>query len=398
MRFENYITFNPAYKFMKLFLTFFLFLLAIEIYSQSERVVPVAIPSIEYNSNSHVGGMGDVGSVASPFYPEAGLFQNPALLSTNHEYAGINISNMPMLEVLVPDARNISVNGFYAIDSKNVIGYTYSKFSLGNIMLMDEYGIATETILPIESYHKFSYSRAISNNVSVGLGIKLINSDLGDNYKANTFAVDLGFSYRKNYILSEQFDLNTNVGSSINNFGPKVSYDEEITHSFIPTNLKLGALVNPEYKISNRFNLNLELAIQLEKDLVPSEPQYASYNSNVITKGYNPDISIFQALYQSFYDSPEGFSGELKEIRCKFGTELRANYDNKIYLALRYGRYNETSMIDNDNLTTTGIGIGLFGFSLDYKNVKPDLKSNPNGNFAVTLGYRMNLKGKAFRF
>lgn len=383
---------------MKLFLTSLLFFFAIEIYSQSERVVPVAIPSIEFNSNSHIGGMADIGSVASPFYPDAGLYQNPALLSTNNEYAGINISYMPMLSKILTDVDNKSVNGFYAIDSKNIIGYTYSRFSLGSITLMDELGYEIATVQPLESYHKLSYSRAISNYISLGLGIKFINSNMDNNLKANTFAIDLGFSYKKKYKLSEQLDLNTNLGSSINNFGSKVSYDEGITHNFIPTNLKLGTLVNPEYKISNKLNINLELAVQLEKDLVPSEPIYASENSLLIIRGYNPDISSFQALYQSFYDSPEGFSGELKEIRCKFGTELRANYDNKIYLALRYGRYNDTSMIDNNNLTTTGIGIGLFGFSLDYKHVNPDLLSNPHGNFALTLGYRINLNGKPFRF
>jgi hypothetical protein len=383
---------------MKYFLSSFLFFLAIEIYSQSERVVPVAIPSIEFNSNSHLGGMSDIGSVASPFYPDAGLYQNPALLSTNNEYAGINISYMPMLSKILTDVDNKSVNGFYAIDSKNVIGYTYSRFSLGSITLLDQFGSEIATVQPLESYHKFSYSRAISNYISLGLGIKFINSDMGNNVKTNTFAVDLGISYKKKYKLSEQFDLNTNLGSSINNFGLKVSYDELITYNFIPTNLKLGVLLNPEYNISNKFNVNLDFAVQLEKDLVPSEPIYASNNSLLIVRGYNPDISSFQALYQSFYDSPEGFSGELKEIRCKFGTELRVNYDSKIYLALRYGRYNDTSMKDNNNLTTTGIGIGLFGFSLDYKHVKPDLITNPNSNFALTLGYRINLKGKPFRF
>lgn len=383
---------------MKLFLTILLFYLVIEIYAQTERIVPIAIPSIEFNSNSHIGGMADIGSVASPFYPDAGMYQNPALLSNNQEYVGINISYMPMLLKLFSNVNINSVNGFYAIDGKNVLGYTYSIFSLGSIMLMDEYGNNIATVHPQETYQKISYSRAISDFVSVGLGIKFIDSDMSNNLKVNTFAVDLGYSCKKKYILSEQFDLNTNFGSSINNLGPKVSYDESITHNFIPTNLKIGVLLNPEHNISNKFNLNLEVAVQLEKDLVPSEPIYASDNSQIIIRGYNPDISSFQALYQSFYDSPEGFNGELKEIRCKIGTELRANYENKLYLALRYGRYNDTSMIDNNNLTTTGIGIGLFGFSLDYKRVKPDLTSNPHDNFALTLGYRININGKPFRF
>ncbi|MEA4983086.1 MAG: PorV/PorQ family protein [Paludibacter sp.] len=398
MRSENYITFNLTHKFMKFFLASLLFFLTIEIYSQTERIVPVVIPSIEYNSNSHIGGIADIGSVASTFYPDAGLYQNPALLSNNHEYVGVNISYMPMLSEVISNAGNISVNGFYAIDSKNILGYTFSRFSFGSVMLTDENGYEIATVYPQESYHKFSYSRAISDYVSVGLGIKLIDADMGNDLNINTFAVDLGFSNKKKYKLSKQFDLNTNLGSSINNLGPKVSYDYGITHNFIPANLKLGVLLNPEYKISNKFNLNLEFAVQLEKDLVPSEPVYASDNSQLIIRGYNPDISSFQALYQSFYDSPEGFGGELKEIRRKFGTELRANYNNKIYVALRFGRYNDTSMRDNNNLTTTGIGIGLFGFSLDYKRVKPDLTSNPNGNFAFTLGYRVNLKGKPFRF
>ncbi len=383
---------------MRLFLTSLLFFLAIEIYSQTERIVPVAILSIEYNSNSHIGGMADIGVVASPFYPDAGLYQNPALLATNERYAGANISYMPVLINIFSDQTDLSLNGFYAIDGKNVVGYTYSRFSYGTVWLMDEFGYAADVLQPRDSYRKFSYSRAISNYVSLGLGIKCINNDIGNGQEINIFAVDLGFNYKKKYKPDEQLDLNTNYGVSIDNFGPKVSYDEQITYNFIPTNLKLGVLLNPEYTISDKLNLNLDLGVQLEKDLIPSKPIYASENSRLIINGYDPDISPFQALYQSFYDSPQGFSGELNEIRCKLAGELRANYDNKAYLALRFGRYNETSLTDYNYLTTTGIGIGLFGFSLDYKSLKSDFKAYPNRNFALTLGYRLNLKGGPFRF
>src|SRR5665647_2950574 len=150
-----------------------------ELEPQTERVAQTPVTSLESTSNSIQGGMADIGSVASLFYPDAGLYQNPALLSTNHEYFGINISYMPMFLNIAPDIDNKSVNGFYAFDSKNVIAYTYSRFSLGSITLMDQLGYAIATVEPLETYHKFSYSRAISNYVSVGLGIKFIDSDMG---------------------------------------------------------------------------------------------------------------------------------------------------------------------------------------------------------------------------
>lgn len=383
---------------MRISLTTFFVILAINVYSQTARVVFPSVFTIEYNSDSHIGGIADIGSVSSLFYPEVGLFQNPALLSTNLEYAGINISYMPVWLTMVFDVNIASVNGFYAIDKKNVIAYTFSRFSFGETSFTDEFGQKiVKTIHPIESYHQFSYSGAISNYVSLGIGIKLIDSDMRDGIKTNTFAFDLGFSYRKKYSISKQIDLNANFGSSINNLGPKVSYDDGNTHNFIPTNLKMGALVNPEYRMSNKFNLNWECVLQLEKDLLPSMPFYASDNNQLIIKGYNPDISSLRALYQSFYDSPEGFEGELKEIRYKLGTELRANYDNKFYLALRCGKYNVTSMY-RDEYFTTGIGLGLFGFSLDFKSVKPYQTDGPISNYALTLGYRLNLDGQSFRF
>ncbi len=157
-------------------------------------------------------------------------------------------------------------------------------------------------------------------------------------------------------------------------------------------------MLSPEYKVSSKIQLNWEFAVQFDKFLVPSIPQYGIEDSREIVKGYDPNISSFRAMYQSFYDSPQGLSGELKEINFKTGTELRANYDNKIYLALRYGISREASYIENNFANTLGIGIGLYGFSLDFKRLKPNLTSNPNKNFAFSLAYRMPLKGSAFRF
>lgn len=70
------------------------------------------------------------------------------------------------------------------------------------------------------------------------------------------------------------------------------------------------------------------------------------------------DISIFQALYRSFYNAPGGFKEELHEIRHKIGSEIRLNYDDIFYTALRLGRSMEHATKGSRTYTTMGYGVG----------------------------------------
>jgi hypothetical protein len=95
------------------------------------------------------------------------------------------------------------------------------------------------------------YSRKLSENLSLGLSGKFINSNI-INGAANTqgvafrpgraFAVDFGIFYTKAISGNNETgeESRFNLGAVITNLGSKISYTND-RRDFIPTNLGIGA-------------------------------------------------------------------------------------------------------------------------------------------------------------
>ena len=361
--------------------------------------VQYTLPILDINSNARLGGFGEVGVVSSLFYKNTGLFQNPALISRNAKYAGINLSYEPWLREITNDLNISSISGFYAIDSSNALGINFSYFDLGQMDLTNEFGEFAGTINPYELFLKLGYTHSFKKSISTGLAIKYLNSKIGENLQnvkaINSFAVDLGFNYDKKYKLNQSSWLNTSLGVAITDFGPRVSYTSS-DKNFIPTRFMAGLFINPDINLSHKFRFNIELGYQVEKYLVPTLPIYDT-EGNIID-GYNPDISSFKALYQSFYDSPGGFEEEVNEIKHKFGSELRLSYSDIAYFAFRHGRKIEHETKGNRKYQTFGYGVGVYGFMLDYMKLKTENDSPLDGTWILTAGYMINLDTGSFKF
>ena len=394
---------------MRRFILITMFLGVSKLYSQvlsNDNVIQTAVPFLEINSNGRIGGMGEIGVVSSPFYQDAGLFQNPALLSRGQKYAGICFSHMPWLKNISNDTYFTNLSGFFALDTLNSFGYNFTYFNYGDAIFTDENGNSIASNKPKEYYHQFSYCRTLSKSWSLGIAVKYIKSDFGtivymdssrhSNY-LNSFAVDAGFDYSHSYKISNDKIFNLNIGGSITNFGPKVSYsgDSISTEEFIPATLNLGILVGPEFRMPEDIRINISVAYQAEKLLVPTPPILD--NSGNIIKGKDPNISPFKALYQSFYDAPGGFKEEMHEILHKLGGEFRSSYKDLMYFAFRVGRYMEHETKGNRKYSTIGFGIGLYGFTVDYRNVSSSSGLYDN-NRIFAIGFKTNLDGKLFRF
>jgi len=393
---------------MRRFVFIFLLFGAVKSYSQilSTNVIQTAVPFLEVNNDGRIGAFGEIGCVASPFYHDAGLSQNPALLSRGQKYAGIKFSRMSWLESISDDIYFTGIKGFFALDTLNSFGYNFTYFSYPQVFFVNENNDVTGTTKPEEYYHQFSYSRTLNKSWSVGIAVKYIRSDLGNAYNivttqvykpVNSYSIDLGFNYSHSYNISNDKLINLNIGSSITNFGPKVTYIDNPTteKAFIPTSLKIGILSGPEFRLPEGIKLNIDLAYQADKLLVPTPPLYS--NSGNILKGKDPKISPFKALYQSFYDAPGGFKEEMHEIIHKFGGEIRSSYSDIMYFAFRVGRFMEHESKGNRKYNTIGFGIGLYGFTVDYRNSSTN-NIYYGDNRIFEIGFKTNLNGKLFRF
>ena len=235
-----------------------------------------SIPVLDMYTNTRLRGFGEVGVVSSPFYKNTGAYQNPALISKNSKHAGIDVFHMPWMINLADDINISGFIGYYAMDSTNAVAVNFSYFDYGDIMFANEYGEPIGENNSYDLFFKMGYKHSFNNSISAGIALIYFRSDVVPaNYEnskvVNSFAVDLGLNYDKQYSLSNSSFLNTSAGLAINNLGPKVTYTDDKNKKFIPTKLSLGLFINPDINIKNKFRLNIELGYQAEKLLVPSK-------------------------------------------------------------------------------------------------------------------------------
>jgi hypothetical protein len=214
---------------------------------------------------------------------------------------------------------------------------------------------------------------------------------IADYKNVDSYAIDLGVAYDNIKKIEDDIELAWQIGASLRNFGPKVKYSGApgIKSDFLPTKIQLGIMGSPCFKFSNGVKLNVDFAYQAEKLLVPSPPVYYQSTDSIL-EGMNPDISIFRALYQSFYDAPDGLTEEIHEIKHKFGTEFRISNYEIFYAALRGGIQTQHISKGNEKMTFLGLGGGVYGFSLDFSYFYGKNKWAER-NWMIGIGYRSRL-------
>lgn len=402
-------------------------------YSQNNSIntITTAVPFLLINPNSQSMGMADIGVVAASGYYESGLTQNPALLSRNEKVIGGKVSYKPWLRQLVPDINTYDANFYYAFSKKSALGISYNLFSLGDIMFIDINGNTIGQYRPVENCYKLNFAQSITPNFSIGLGTKLIRSDLTGGTYINgqathigiAIAADLGIDYRKEIAKKEKSFWRYDLGASIVNMGNKIRYSDVGKGDFIPMQLALGTMWTYNWDISPHLRYCIDFAYQLEKLLVPTPPLYAIDSTGQlvsdgnggyqIVSGKNPDVSVFKGAYQSFYDAPGGTKEEMREIIHKFGIENRMIFNENSSVAIRLGYFNESKYKGNRKYLTMGMGGKFMGFYLDaginllYKGsyggfyggqyqefivYQSDIINFSSWNF--TLGYKYTFKEK----
>lgn len=230
------------------------------------------LPILDINSEARLGGIADIGVVSSLFYKDAGLLQNPSIISINSKYSGTGLYYRDLTDNQNNNKYLSGLTGYHAIDAVNSIGYNFSYLNYQDSIVPD----SQSEFEPYEMFLQISYAHNFNNLFSGGLSIKYIRTNYGFSLidkKINTYSVDLGFNYHKSYNLSEFSKLNSSAGLAIINFGPRIENTSN-EKKFIPTKLLFGLFINPDLYLSEKVRLNIELAYQAEKYLTPSEPVY----------------------------------------------------------------------------------------------------------------------------
>ncbi len=346
------------------------------IYGQDNlRTLTTSVPFLTLPVDARGAAMGDVGAATSP--DAASMFWNPGKLAFIEADYGGSVSYTPWLRNLVDDMSLSYLTAFTKIRQEDAIGVSLTFFNLGQIQFTDNQGNELQLVNPNEFNISMAYSRKLSRKLGVSLGLKFIHSDLTGRIDAqtsptgtdlkpgNTAAADLAMFYRNDYVI---FGNNTNIafGANLSNLGPKISYSNNDSADFIPTSLRLGTSIGMDADVYNTFTLSLDF----NKLLVPSDA--------------NSDRGVVGGAFSSFGDSPDGFSGELKEIAISLGLEY--NYDDKFFV--RTGYFFEDELYGARKYFTVGAGVKYQVIALDLAYLIPTTRNHPLENtLRLTLGF-----------
>lgn len=352
---------------------------------QEVRYNPIvtSVPFLNITPDSRHGGMGDVGVATSP--DANSQYLNPSKYAFTEGPFGFSLSYTPWLRGIVNDVSLSYLAGYIKLDRNQVIGSSLRYFSMGEIVLTGADEVNIGTTKPSEFAFDLSYSRKLSDNLSGGVTLRYIHSNLFggfglENYTAgNAVASDVSFFYLNNWGDS-RLAKSIAVGINFSNIGSKISYDHGSSKYFLPANLKIGTT----YTTDLNDNSSISMSLDFNKLLVPTPTySYTTTDDVIVLPGKDSnDQSVTSAIFGSFSDAPGGFKEELSEVTVSVGAE----YWYKKYFALRTGYFNESQDKGNRKYFSTGIGLKMKATTVDFSYVLPVQSNNPLANtMRITL-------------
>ncbi len=353
------------------------------------NVITTAAPFLLIAPDSRSAAMGDLGVATSA--DANSIHWNASKLAFVEDEAGISLSAAPWLRQLVPDIWFYYLSGYKRIDKRSTIAGSLRYFTLGDIQFTDINGNPNGNYEPKEFALDAAYARQLSENLSLGVALRFIMSDLargqvgvsGSEIKAGLAgAGDVSATYKDNIEISGN-DFNYTIGANISNIGNKITYTTEANRDFIPVNLRLGTFWKTQIDEYNEIGFGIDF----NKLLVPT-PQYNyvqtaggadsifSDGNRQITGRAIDDGPLIQGILSSFGDAPGGLQEELKEFTWSVGLE----YWYAKQFALRAGYFNESDTKGSRKYITFGAGLKYKVFQIDAAYLQPFTRRHPLQN------------------
>jgi hypothetical protein len=354
------------------------------------NVITTAVPFLSITPDARAAGMGDIGVATSP--DANSIHWNPGKMAFIEKDAGLSVGAAPWLRQLVPDVWMYYVSGYGKVGEKgrSTIAGSLRYFTLGNIEFTDNNGNPTGSDEPKEFALDFAYSLQLSQNFSMGVATRFINSRLvargvynGVEIKPGlAVAGDLGAYYKNDLKLSGQ-EFKYSIGASLTNMGSRITYTTDANRDFIPVNLRIGTFWETEIDEHNRIGFGFDL----NKLMVPTpQPVYVQNSqgqdsvfpdgSRVVETWITEDVPTISGMFSSLGDAPGGFREELNEFVINVGAEYW--YDDQF--ALRAGYFHEAETKGGRKYVTLGVGLRYNVFGLDVSYLKAFRQRHPLEN------------------
>ena len=341
------------------------------------NVITTAAPFLLISPDSRGAAMGDLGVATSA--DANSIHWNASKLAFIEGDAGISLSAAPWLRQLVPDVWFYYMSGYKKIDKQSTVAVSLRYFTLGDIQFTDNNGNSNGNYEPKEFALDGAYARKLSDNLSLGIALRFIFSDLargqvgtsGAEIKAGIAgAGDVSATYKNDMKIGER-DFDYSIGGNISNIGNKITYTTEANRDFIPVNLRLGTFWNTQIDEYNEIGFGVDF----NKLLVPT-PQYTYDSLGNIDGRVIDDGPLIQGMLSSFGDAPGGFREELKEFTYSIGLE----YWYAKQFALRAGYFHEAETKGARQYATFGAGLKYKVFQIDAAYLQPFTRRHPLQN------------------
>ncbi len=339
-------------------------------------VLTTAVPFLQIEPDSRSGGMGMTGvAIADNAYA---VFWNPAGLG-NQTGTEVSFTHAPWLPALGADLSYEYLVAKHSLGSAGTIGGHLTYFNLGTQQATDEAGESLGEFSSYELSTGLSYGKAITPNLSVGTGARLIYSNLTggiDVEEASTqagvsFGVDLGVIYKGPELGLGQSTRPT-FAFSLGNVGPGISYTDSSAFSdAIPTTLRFGTAIDTRLDDFNRITLALDFnKVLVSRDSSgtydsPLTALFSSWGARVVnTRAGQGTCASFETDTDESNDDACRSLGALQQLTLGAGLEYWYND----LLALRGGYFYEDPANGNRQFLTAGAGIrySLVGVDMSY--------------------------------
>ncbi|MCS7162860.1 MAG: type IX secretion system outer membrane channel protein PorV [Bacteroidia bacterium] len=334
------------------------------------RAITTAVPFLLICPDARSGGMAETGVALAPTVYS--LHWNVGALALARERGGVSFSYTPWLRALgIGDINHLYVPFYWNISEKaGAVAASLTFFSLGKIEFTDNAGIKTGEYDANEFAITTGYSHIITSNLSIGVALKYVQSNLTGatsvggltTQPGRSVAGDFGLFYQKDFTLKTKpkpLPVTARAGLQVSNIGAKMAYTASGLRDFLPGNLRVG------YSFSLKlddFN-SLTFANDFNKLLVPSA-------------GGATQVPLLEGIFKSFGDAPKGWREELSEIYWSLGLE----YDYNRLFKVRGGFFYEDPLKGNRRFFTIGAGLNFRQLGLDVAYLTSFIQNHPLQN------------------
>ncbi|MCG2590172.1 type IX secretion system outer membrane channel protein PorV [Rhodohalobacter sulfatireducens] len=373
----------------KIFITLAAIML-LPILSVQAQVGITAVPFLQIEPDSRATGMGNTGVAVAD--NASAIFWNPAGLAFQNQNQ-ISVTHANWLPAFNADLFYDYLVGTYYVDGIGTIGGHITFLNLGEQIRTDETGLELGRFNSFEISAGLSYGFQISDNFSLGTGLRYIYSSLADGSVSgqeispgSSVGIDLAGLYKTNPFQLGNRQASFNAGFNLSNIGPGIQYTDNAQKDPLPTIMRLGWAYTMDIDANgiNTLTLSNDISkIMARNERVGTDPDSPEYET----------MGVMEALFNS-WGSYERFNGT-ETVDVSLGQQLMYGFGLEYWydelFALRSGYYYEHPENGNREFITLGAGLRYNIFGVDFSYIYTLEDDHPLAN-TIRLSVLMNFR------